>query len=258
MDLENKIPLISRLQNTRKEPKIVGHGLETRRGEQITSFKVESDELASYVEKPLRSERAARETYKMYRKLSSLCLPCLSFLKVVRKKEEGEIKYSVAMEDLSAHGENLVLMMGDTAEDPNNPGNRINPIELLEKANNTEEIVDQMARALAVLHNNGIYEYHNKISFFIVVKKSEIGENSERPILEFKILDYSNFTNDGSEYSLRKDALTDNLPGFEHGIEYNLKNLKSGVGDNLADKLEEKYNKYRQEILMTYTYPTKG
>jgi len=258
MKPEGKISIISKLRQTRKEPVIVGHGLETKHGEHVTSFRVESRELASYVEKPLKNEKTAKETFEMYKQLSLLGLPVVSFLKIIKSKEvdTGQNQYTAAMEDLSAYGQNLVLKIGDITKDPDNIGNKLGSHELLAKAKSAEELVDQMARALAVLHNNGIYEFHNQISFFIIVNRSKLDEKSERPTLDFKILDYSNFTNAGSENSLTQDALSDNVPGFEHGIEYNLKNLKSGVG-NLADKLEEKYKKYRQEKLMAYASSVK-
>ncbi|HEY4494302.1 MAG TPA: hypothetical protein VJB95_02630 [Candidatus Paceibacterota bacterium] len=259
MTPERKTPLISKIARIRKEPKIIGRGLETRPKGHITSFKVESDELASYTEKPLRSEKAARETLEMYQQLNLLGLPVVSFLKIIQKQEKstGQNQYSVAMEDLSAHDKNLVLMMGDTTENPDNPANKLDSQELLEKAKNTEELIDQMARALAVLHNNGIYEFHNKLSFFLVASRSAIGEKSERPTLDFKILDYSNFTNDGSENSSVQDTLSDNVPGFKHGIERNLEYLKKAIGETLRKKLEEKYKKYREERLMAYTFSAK-
>lgn len=253
MKPEGKIPIITKLRQTQKEPKVIGSGLEVQSGEHIKSFKVEDSEISSYVEKPFREEKAARETLEMYRKMHALGLPVVRFLKIVKSKEPfKEEKCSAAMEDLSAHGQNLVLIVSDVVENLYNPRPPVSSQELLENAANTEELMDQMAKALAVLHNNDIYEFHNQISFFIVVNKSEIGIKSSKPRLNFKILDYSNFTTAGSENSLKQDNLTDNVPGFKDGIKYNLEHLIKGVGEKFAASLVEKYNKYRQEKLMTY------
>lgn len=259
MNPDSKIPLISRLKKTRNEPKILGRGLETRHGENVTSFKVEGvGELLSYVEKPLKSEKAARETIEMYNQLSLLGLPVVQFLKIVKTREvhTEQDQYSVAMEDLSAHGQNLVLKVGDMMEDPENPGNKLDSQVLLEKSKNAQDLVEQMARALAVLHNNGIYEFHNQVSFFIITDRSEDGRKAGGYELDFKILDYSNFTKVGSENSLKQDTLSSNVPGFERGVEYNLENLKNGLG-SLAVELEQQYNKYRTEKLMVYNFPSR-
>src|SRR3989344_7159500 len=104
---ESKTPLISQMEKTRRNPKVLGMGNEMGHTE-IRRFENEGSHgnPNSYVEKPVLDENIARETLVMWQELKRLGLPVVDFLKVVKKRdrETGKDEYFIAMQDLSNGG----------------------------------------------------------------------------------------------------------------------------------------------------------
>lgn len=254
---ESKGPIIAKLEKNRIHPRDLGRGTETKGISQIKSFEaseIEEGQPASYAEKPLdpvEGKNVALDTLEMYQKLKSLGLPVVSFLKIVKRREGDQDNYYIAMEDLSEAGKNLVVEIWQPKKDPQT--GKLHFVESLWKgAENFSEIRDQMVRALAVLHNNGIFEYHPVLSFVVVVEKSKVGSGQKHP-LRFKIIDYSNFTHAESR---NVKELQISVNGQQRYMQENLEPLQTFLASSAQERaaIENAYLKYRKQGVKTFRY----
>lgn len=254
---ESKGPIIAKLEKNRIHPRDLGRGTETKGISQIKSFEaseIEEGQPASYAEKPLdlvEGKNIALDTLEMYQKLKSLGLPVVSFLKIVKRREDNQDNYYIAMEDLSEAGKNLVVEIWQPKRDPQT--GKLHFVESLWKgAENFSEIRDQMVRALAVLHNNGIFEYHPVLSFAVVVNKSTM-KSGQKYTLRFKILDYSNFIFSGFRNAQQIKIFTEDEQTY---MQENLEPLQVFLASNAKGRadIENAYLKYRKQGVKTFRY----
>jgi hypothetical protein len=254
--MKEKGPIVTLLGKDRKNPRLLGRGNETRSLTQVKSFEageIIEGQPRSYVEKPLDitdGKQTALDTLESYNKMKALDLPVVDFLKIVKKREGSEDNYYIAMQDLSDAGKNLVVELWQPSRDPDT--NQLHYTEnLWKEAINADEIKDKMIKALAVLHNNGIFEFHPILSFALIVDREKINKGKKFP-LDFKILDYSNFTFLGS-----RNANHLHMNTFDEQ-KYMLENLEPlqdflGADEHEKNTIKSKYLKYREQGIKTFS-----
>lgn len=135
-------------------------------------------EIFNVAEREISGAREAMRVMDIYSKLRSARLPVVTFAKSVRRKNGETIQMYLAMEDLTKGGQREAVEIGtDVAK------------ELLSEQEVLDELQNDMTVALAVMHNNGIVDFHPGISFVLVADK-----DSESTQVSFRIIDYSNLT----------------------------------------------------------------
>jgi hypothetical protein len=174
----------------KKEPlkqKKIGVGTETPfRGVVRNTYEIGPDNTEFvFVDRYLLDEAKAITAMAVYQRLKQAGLPVTSFAKTIRKKENGEIRFFLAMEDLT---ENDRYKVSEIRAQNHNDYSFKTP-KMLEGAENRKQLQKQMVRALAVMHNLGVYEFHPTISFVLRTKLT----NDTEKIEDFRIIDYSNF-----------------------------------------------------------------
>jgi hypothetical protein len=269
---ENKIPpILLKLQKESEYKKRLGAGNESR---EVKSFKVAnpSEQGAHhYAEKTISNdiekttnEGIATKTLEMYQKLKALGLPVVSFLKIGRRGSKYNYgnQFYIQMEDISESGHNLVVPIWPTPRDGNKAASN-----LLTRAENRKVIIEKMIKALAVLHNNDVYESHATLSFFLVVEDTKSSKNDKLK-LDFKILDYSNFDDFSSKdssgkvpyishnldrlYKSPKAVMASNLEYLELGV-ISIDHTKESSAVEKRKDIEELYKKYRLGGIKTFS-----
>jgi hypothetical protein len=165
-------------QGVENDPVDLGAGYEA----DVTgkSFTDQAGESHGYAYKEYQVYTELEEAQKNYLRLKEAGLPVASFLKVhYTQKADGSRIQNLIMEDMSEQGAYSLEVIADgfNFDHKWNPG-------LIE---NKTEIMENMVRALAVIHNNGMYHTHDGMSFFIRTRL----DNSTQG--DFVVLDYSNF-----------------------------------------------------------------
>ncbi len=206
------------------EGEVILHTYNTEQGE----MRVAQKEVSSLEE--------AQRGYGVYTKLKEAGLPVANFYKIrTYTNEYGNKVVGVVMEDLSEGGKYTVEPAsqgtGPTARD-----------EVAEAADPTK-LKKEMVRALAVMHNNGIYDFHLGISLFV---RSEI-DNPQN--VDFLFLDYTNMEDPDNPRRPRdtidfdKECIQDRV-ALMQGI---------GVRRDEEDELVAYYQQLREQGIKTYS-----
>lgn len=183
--------LYSELHKGKKEVDVkVGSGFET--GERGVRRKVyrTKEGLAYYVDKKISSEKEAKRVMQIYQKMREAGLPIAQNAKIIRKKEDGKIVFYIAMEDLTQGG-NLDITELVSSE-------KLRQHNLIEHLEEPLKFKESIIRALAIMHNNEIFNFHPTISFVLLTSRHYLKPKLREKYkghtrLSFKIIDYSNF-----------------------------------------------------------------
>lgn len=184
-----KGPILSKWHKGEEtEDKRIGGGFVSdevgkKQGVRRKKFETVEGEKA-YVYKEVLDKEDAKQTIQIYQTFKEAGLPIVGFAKIIRKKVNDNIEYSLAMEDLTENGVYSVVEVRQRVN-----GKVIS--ELIATSENPKKLQEDMIKALAVIHNNGIYDYHPDISFAIRLYESE--NEMGVSIKDFKIIDYANF-----------------------------------------------------------------
>lgn len=136
------------------------------------------EEVFAYAYKEVYDIKEARKVMGIYQRMKDLGLPVVDFAKIRRRKSGEQMEYEILMEDLTEKGQKNVMEISMWTHGE--------AIDIIEQSQNPQQLREEMAEALATLHNNGIYDYHPGLSFALVFE-------DEREGVEFKIIDYANF-----------------------------------------------------------------
>lgn len=197
------------------------------RGIRRKKFQTESGSF-HYVDRSLPNEYEAKRVMEIYQILREAGLPVVDFAKTIRKKIDDEIKFFLAMEDLTEDGKFSITEVYDRT--PQLLATSVNPIVLQE----------QMIRALAIMHNNEVVDFHPGLSFALRIQSRE--KDKQESVVDFRIIDYPNLT---------KGGLPKGWDGnfeFEEECSSDLKQLLRGVvfEENQRQKLENLYRQIRE------------
>lgn len=169
-----KEPIISKWHKGKElEDKKIAEGFvsgETGKKEGVRRKIFETEEgKKQYVYKEVFNLQEAKDIMHIYRIFREANLPVVDFAKIIKKRIWGRDEFVVAMENLTEEGRLIVT-------------------ERL-RADIPEVLKIQMIKALAIIHNNGVYDYHPGLSFALREKQSEKGPE----VVDFKVIDYANF-----------------------------------------------------------------
>src|SRR3989338_8324360 len=203
--MEKEPPIFSKIHKDEQlGDEKIAEGFETGemdngRGIRRKIFKTE-DGLFYYVDRSLANEYEAKRVMEIYQVLQKAGLPAVDFAKTIRKKVDNEIKFISASSNPSA-------------------------------------LQEQMIRALAVMHNNGIVDFHPGLSFAL---RTQTREDDKRvAAIDFRIIDYPNLTKDGLPRGWNGEF------DFEQECSSDLNRLLRGIVFEESQK-EQLENLYRQ------------
>lgn len=140
-----------------------------------------------YVYKEVMDRHEAKEVLSIYKTLQEAGLPVVEFAKVIKKRVVGD-EFVLAMEDLTENNRYEIISLDSSFRLKYYPPRSSLAIE---QTRLPEEFREQMVKALAIMHNLGIYDYHPGLSFVLRLKEEE-DEEAEEIALDFKIIDYAN------------------------------------------------------------------
>lgn len=197
------------------------------RGIRRKRFKTEDGHFY-YVDRSLANEYEAKRVMEIYQVLQKAGLPAVDFAKTIRKKVNGETKFFLAMEDLTEDGKYSMAEVYDKTP------------EFIAACANPTDLQEKMIRALAIMHNNGIVDFHPGLSFAL---RTQVREEDKRVVaIDFRIIDYPNLTMGG----LPKGW--DGEFDFEQECSSDLRRLLQGIvfEESQGKQLEELYRKIRE------------
>lgn len=189
------------------------------------------------VEKPIKDKQEAKRVYGIYDRMRQAGLPVVNLLKVIREKAGSEVQYKLAMEDLTSGGSLEVLDLSPGYGD--SPGTK----RIIGQYSKAEELRAGMVRALAVLHNNGIVDFHPGIS--ISLRR----DLATQELVDFKVIDYSNFTGKALPRGWQPREVD-----LQYECDHDLEVLLSSVAESEEDRVALKavYKKIRDDKEMHY------
>ena len=228
--MEKEPPIFSKIHKGEQlGDEKIAEGFETGemdngRGIRRKIFKTE-DGLFYYVDRSLANEYEAKRVMEIYQVLQKAGLPAVDFAKTIRKKVDNEIKFFLAMEDLTENGKYSITEVYDKTS------------EFISASSNPSALQEQMIRALAVMHNNGIVDFHPGLSFAL---RTQTREDDKRvAAIDFPIIDYPNLTKDGLPRGWNGEF------DFEQECSSDLNRLLRGIVFEESQK-EQLENLYRQ------------
>lgn len=185
---------------------------------------------AYYAYKPMPSEQEAVRTADMYARLQAAGLPVVSFLKTTyRKDDTGVMQAGIAMEDVTEYDRYKVYKAQHKKSYVKYGDNGVRVVNFSEEF---AALQQDMVQGLAVMHNNGLYDYHPGISFFIRLNKEDPRD------VTYRILDYSNIC-----YQAIPEGWFRQSDTFEEECESDAQVLISRLAGNLDEefRLQERY-----------------
>lgn len=230
-DSMEKEPIISQWHKSKEieDKKIAGGFVSvfTGKGEGVRRKVFESEEgrRKMYVYKEVANLKEAKETMQIYAIFKEANLPVVNFAKIIKKKVKDMDEFIIAMEDLTQGG----------------------TLEVSERLRSDipEHLKEQMVQALAVIHNNDVYDYHPGLSFALREKKRN---HESSGVIDFKIIDYANFeTRKQLEFDeCREFKFEGNQrkPSFDEECKRDLRTLLKGI--TLADDI------FREHLVNLY------
>src|SRR3989344_1738851 len=156
----------------------MGQGLGVRR----RTFEIAGGKRA-YVYKEVFGRSEAERTMDIYRTFREAGLPVASFSKIIKRKKE-EAPYLLAMEDLTDGDRYALVEVG---------GNIDSVRSVFLSLQEGSELPEKLIRALAVIHNNGIYDFHPGLSIALRVEKGGQKTPLAKRVKDFVVIDYANF-----------------------------------------------------------------
>lgn len=189
-------------------------------------------------------EPEVRRALDIYQKLRAAGLPVVSFLKTRYSKNElGNSRTGIVMEDATHNGQYELAPMYD--------GKGLYGTNLLSRCKEVPQLMMNTVRALAVMHNNQIYDFHPGLSFFFR-REVEHPEN-----VDFILLDYSNMTTSDKQKIHKGDGVfVDREPALDPEIEYSrdLKVLMDSFprDNDFEAKILAYYDLVRKQGVKTY------
>lgn len=231
--MKKEIPIFTKIHKGKQlEDKKIGQGFETGemdegRGVRRKIFKTEKG-LFYYVDRSLLNQYEAVRVMNIYQLLKKAGIPVVDFAKVIKKKEGGKLKFFLAMEDLTENGQYSIV------EDKRKTS------KFISASSNPSVLQEQMIRALAIMHNNEIVDFHPGLSFALRTQTRK--EDQKEVAVDFRVIDYPNLTKGGlpkgwsGKYNFEEECVKD------------LKQLLSGIiyDDSQKEYLEDLYNQIRQ------------
>lgn len=191
-----------------------------------------------FADKPMKSGAEAKRAYEIYAKMKKAGLPVVDFLKVVREKDaQGATEYRHMMEDLTENGKLEIVTL--EAKSKGHPGSQ----EIIKRSSHPQALREQMIRALAVMHNNELVNFHPVLSF--VLRR----DPKTQDIVDFKIIDYSNFT------GLTLPSGMEGNFDFESNRKYELIKFLTRIAPFAGDEvktLRAEYERLREDKVMHY------
>jgi hypothetical protein len=202
----------------------------------------------SFIEKKPLTPEDLKHTLEVYRNFKNYNLPVVDFLKARKSKSKRfNITYSIVMEDLTQNGKFEL------------PMKRSEFGTLINLAQDPDKMRHQMVQGLAVIHNNGYFDFHPLVGLGIAVRKNKHAEVGESRV-DFKFLDYSNFRreDDGFPrpdnkvhmYSTKFNAAMMQENNIFELIYNRLKYSESSP--KVLEELNEYYKRLRGEKLLRY------
>ncbi len=168
------------------EDKQIGAGFETSEilSGGVRRRKFETAEGAKYYADREIFKNDAKRVMMIFQNLQEANLPTVAFAKVMRKKENGDLKYYLTMEDLTNNGELELFELNPQLSFPQT-------LDILDRTENSWALKKQAVEALAIMHNNGIVDFHPGLSFVLrTIEKPGVGKVG----VDFKIVDFPNLT----------------------------------------------------------------
>ena len=231
--MKKEPPIFTKIHKGRQlEDKKIAEGFETGemdngRGIRRKKFETEDGHFY-YVDRSLRSEYEARRVIQIYSALKEAGLPVVDFAKTIRKKEDGKIKFFLAMEDLTEDGKFSITEVYDKTP------------QLISASSNPSALQESMIKALAIMHNNEVVDFHPGLSFALRTQPRE--EDQRETAVDFRIIDYPNLTKGGlpkgwSGYYNFEEECTNDLRQLLRGIVYE---------DTQRQHLEDLYKQIRE------------
>lgn len=188
-----------------------------------------------YAHKEAKSETEAIRTYAIYKDLQEAGLPVADFLKTHHYKDEvyGEDRTALIMEDVSHDGKYQLKAAGDFA------------FAEVAGAKDPKKLQKDMVRALAVMHNLGIYDFHPGLAMSVRVNKDDPSD------VDFVFIDYSNMQKPENPTETREFGPID----FEEECQADRVILLSGIGayGEAAEELTDYYNAIRDSGIQHYS-----
>lgn len=236
-NMEKGWPILSKIHKNGKESEEVistsGHEttifdkIEKWRGVKRQTYKTPEGGGFHYADRSLESEIEAKRTMRVYQAMKEANLPVMNFAKVIRKKIDGNIKYLLAMEDLTDNGKfflSEITGAGVSYETKYKDAG----VFIDDNSENPMLLKKQLVQAMAIMHNNGMAEFHTgqvsialrfarggEKEFAFQRKGRSIGSKKYYyNIKDFRIIDYPNFfiKDDPAQSVQWKDA--------ENGIDF--------------------------------------
>lgn len=214
-----KEPIISKWRKGKElEDEKIAEGFvsgETGKKEGVRRKNFETEEgRKRYVYKEVLSLQEAKDTILIYRIFREANLPVVDFAKIIKKRIGEHDEFVIAMQDLTEENSLIVT-------------------ERL-RADIPEELKIRMIGALAVIHNNGVYDYHPGLSFALREEQSEKGSK----VVDFKIIDYANFEIKKEQQENPSEKTDTSRRSFDEECSRDLKELLRGIVSE-EDKLRE-------------------
>jgi len=147
------------------------------------TFEYDGGTLA-YAYKWMHDLDEAKRTVDVYERLKEAKLPVVSFVVPIAWKDtSGDTLVGISMEDMTAGGSrSIVNVRQKQVVTPNYTHDGV----LAEASADPTALKHRMIRDLAVMHNNGLYDFHPGISFFLQF------DHADKRNVSHVILDYSN------------------------------------------------------------------
>ncbi|HOX40568.1 MAG TPA: hypothetical protein PK263_00055 [bacterium] len=180
---EGELPILSQLHHSPiiSDQRIAGGFISDATGKQMGVRERVFDSPQGeqrYVYKEVFNLKEARATMQIYYLLKQAGLPVVAFAKIIRTYNESRYRHFknelvIAMEDLAQNGE---FELRELSGDP--------------KVEVPFRLKENLIRALAIIHNNDVCEFHPSLSLALRIKDDHSGK---REVVDFKVIDYANF-----------------------------------------------------------------
>lgn len=231
--MEKEPPIFTKIHKGKQlEDKRIAEGFETGimdegRGVRRKKFETEDGHFY-YVDRSLPSEYEARRVMQIYMDLKEAGLPVVDFAKTIRKKEGEKIRFFLAMEDLTEDGKFSITEVYDKTP------------RLVSASSNPSALQESMIRALAIMHNNEVVDFHPGLSFALRTQPRQ--EDQQEAAVDFRIIDYPNLTEGGLPKGWSGNY------NFEEECDSDLRQLLKGIvyEDTQRQHLEDLYKQIRE------------
>src|SRR3989344_194246 len=231
--MEKEPPIFSKIHKGEQlSDEKIAEGFETGEmdeGRGIRRKKYQTEKgIFYYVDRSLANEYEAKRVMEIYQTLQKAGLPTVDFAKIIRKRVNGEIKLFLAMEDLTENGKYSISEVYEKTP------------EFISISANPSALQEEMVRALAIMHNNRIIDFHPGLSFAL---RTQTRKEDKRVIaVDFRIIDYPNLTKGG----LPKGW--DGEFDFESECSSDLNRLLRGIvfEESQRERLENLYRQIRE------------